>query len=265
MGEAFLHGNGGSNLLNFKVVGGTTEPTNPKENTVWINTDQKITSWIFSSKEPSDPVEGMVWFNVGSQSSAEFNVLKKNTLMIYPSFAKQHLSGVWVNKDAQCHLGGAWKPWWSYIFYDYGTEYLEFTGPIASVAKGFEAGDDAAASMAIQRNADNIKIYNGTTSVNLHCGIAYYNKKSDLTDFSTLTFKGQIVDDTSSNTHVGLGIWSSFGNYVNSNRAACITGKRSGEMNLDISGLKGEYYIGFWSLNNNKVSRYIVMNYLKLS
>ena len=31
--------------LNFKIVGGTTEPTNPKENTVWINTDVDIGEW----------------------------------------------------------------------------------------------------------------------------------------------------------------------------------------------------------------------------
>lgn len=256
---------GGVNPLNFKVVGSDVAPTNPKENTIWINTDQKVTFWVFSSKEPSNPVEGMVWFKVGSQSLSEFNALKKNTLMVYPGFAKQYLSGVWVNKDARCYQGGAWKPWWSYIFYDYGKEFLEFSGSIASLPKGFDAEDDAAASMAIQRNADNIKIYNGTTSPYLHCGIAYYNKKIDLTDFSTLTFKGQIVDDTEYNSHVGLGIWSSFGSYVDSNRVASITGKQSGEMNLDISGLKGEHYIGFWSLNHNQVSRYIVMNYLKLS
>lgn len=46
-------GGGGSNSLNFKVVGGTTAPVNPKENTIWVNTDVKITSWHFGAEEPN--------------------------------------------------------------------------------------------------------------------------------------------------------------------------------------------------------------------
>ena len=40
----------GKPFLNFNVVGGTTEPTNPKENTIWINTDTPISYWSLSSK-----------------------------------------------------------------------------------------------------------------------------------------------------------------------------------------------------------------------
>ena len=36
--------------LNFKVVGGTTKPTSPKENTIWINTDTEISNWFFAAK-----------------------------------------------------------------------------------------------------------------------------------------------------------------------------------------------------------------------
>ena len=44
---------GGGANLNFKVVGGTTEPASLKENTIWVNTDQKITSWHFGAEEPN--------------------------------------------------------------------------------------------------------------------------------------------------------------------------------------------------------------------
>ena len=55
MGECILHGNGGSKPLdlNFKVVGGTSTPTSPKENTVWVNTDTTITGWHFGPNEPN--------------------------------------------------------------------------------------------------------------------------------------------------------------------------------------------------------------------
>lgn len=38
--------------LNFEIVGGTTQPTNPTENMIWINTDTEITSYIFSATKP---------------------------------------------------------------------------------------------------------------------------------------------------------------------------------------------------------------------
>ena len=51
MGECILHG-GGGNLMNFKVVGGT-KPSNPKENTIWVNTNTAITGWHFGAEEPN--------------------------------------------------------------------------------------------------------------------------------------------------------------------------------------------------------------------
>lgn len=41
----------GANPLNFKVVG-NPQPANPKENTIWVNTSTKVTSWDFSASEP---------------------------------------------------------------------------------------------------------------------------------------------------------------------------------------------------------------------
>lgn len=46
-------GNGGSSAgLNFKVVGGTVQPNNPSENTIWVNTENEITGWYFSIDDP---------------------------------------------------------------------------------------------------------------------------------------------------------------------------------------------------------------------
>lgn len=38
--------------LNFEVVGGTSTPSNPKENMIWVNTSQAITSWDFAETQP---------------------------------------------------------------------------------------------------------------------------------------------------------------------------------------------------------------------
>ena len=53
-GEVLIFGAGGGGAnLNFRVLGGTTQPANPKENDIWVNTDAKITSWVFSVTEPN--------------------------------------------------------------------------------------------------------------------------------------------------------------------------------------------------------------------
>lgn len=51
MAKAFLHGSGAS-PLNFRVVGGSTQPADPKENTLWVTTDRDISGYAFSPGEP---------------------------------------------------------------------------------------------------------------------------------------------------------------------------------------------------------------------
>ena len=91
MGEAYITRRGGS-LLNFKVVDGTSAPKH-KENTIWVNTDTKMTGWLFSPTQPPNPeVDGMVWFLTGISSNGEFNALKKNGIQVCPISAKQFIS-----------------------------------------------------------------------------------------------------------------------------------------------------------------------------
>lgn len=79
-----------------------------KENTIWVDTNTKITSHAFSATEPTNPVEGMVWFKVGATSVAPFNALKKNSIMVYVDGCSQYISGAWVAKNAQIYQG-EWK------------------------------------------------------------------------------------------------------------------------------------------------------------
>ena len=106
---------GGGTALNFRVVGGTTAPTNPAENCIWVNTDTPITSWIFSATKPSPAEAGMVLITTGTSSTVEFNALKKNDIQVYPISAKQYVSGAWVDKDAKSYHNGKWVDWVTYL------------------------------------------------------------------------------------------------------------------------------------------------------
>lgn len=51
MAQAFLHG-GGTDPLNFKVIGGTSAPANPRENDIWVNTNTPVIGWDFCTEKP---------------------------------------------------------------------------------------------------------------------------------------------------------------------------------------------------------------------
>lgn len=66
--------------LNFKVVGGTTKPGNPKENTIWVNTNVEITEYAFSTKNPfADDTELIVQANHTINSSSTNIVIIDNS------------------------------------------------------------------------------------------------------------------------------------------------------------------------------------------
>lgn len=111
MGTCFLYGNGGSGgaSLNFKVIGGTTEPVSPSENTIWVNTDTEVTSWAFSTDIPGSPTAGMVWVKTGFESATPFNALKKNEVQVCPFSTQQYLNGAWANKTAMIYTNGVWS------------------------------------------------------------------------------------------------------------------------------------------------------------
>lgn len=105
---------GGSGGLNFKVVGGTSAPASPKENTIWINTNTTITSYVFSATQPTGSA-GMVWIFIVTSSNAEFNALKKNGIQVCPISAKQYVGSAWVDKIAKSYQGGEWVDWFKTI------------------------------------------------------------------------------------------------------------------------------------------------------
>lgn len=127
-GQFETTGGGGAEGLNFEVVGGIVLPSDPAENTIWVNTDTEIAGWAFSPEEPDDMAEGMVWIPTGLSSMAAFNALKNNSLMVYPMSCKQYVGGSWAAPTAQIYQGGEWVEMWNGVLYDYGNQYESITG-----------------------------------------------------------------------------------------------------------------------------------------
>lgn len=237
---------GGGAGLKLKVVGGTAAPANPKENTVWVDTDTEIEGWAFSSTQPESPKEGMLWFKTTERSSAAMNIDKKNTVMLYPGGCSQYIGGAWVSRDAQSFIGGKWVDWRTY-FYNKGDQCTDLTG--GWLAKGVltEAGKGVSVKPSITQNADNMTIvFTGAQYAN---GLIYTKNQIDLTEFKTITINGS-ANCPVTRANINLGVYSSVPSYAGQTRVASADIKKSNvilngvfETMLDVSALSGKYYL----------------------
>lgn len=225
----------GGNPLNFKVVGGTSKPGNPKENTIWINTDTEITSWIFSTTQPAGE-EGMVWFSTGAGSSSEFNALKKNNITVNPMQVKQYIDGAWVKKEGFLYQNGTWIG----LLND---KTIFANGAFAS---GFSAQGHESVSVSVSNNRVGWSGYTGCVGMDILPAV-------NLTPYKTLKIN---MDCMMYPNNDGVGYWVSFG--VSKSRYWAEKGSdmaakqyhevksmSRGNYTVDISSLSGEYYIKF--------------------
>lgn len=233
-----MNGGGGA-ALNFKVVGGTTEPVSPSENTIWVNTDADITSWIFSATEPETPAEGMILVLTSTASTIEFNALKKNGIQVYPMTAKQYVSGAWVDKTAKSYQDGAWVEWITYM-YDKGNQFTALTG-------GWAAYGDVA---DVKFESDHI-LLELKSGYNEQTAAAHTVNKIDVTGISTLYFyidertSDDIEESSKISKYAAVGIsnspdirtdgWVAYTQVSKSSQGALYT--------VDISQYSGSYYV----------------------
>ena len=214
--------------LNFEIVGGTTQPSNPVENTIWINTSNAITNYHFSVESPEEE-EGVVWITIGTTSDVEFSPLKDNTIKIYPLRVKQYISGTWIEKVVKTYQNGAWVDWWNSELYNLGDEYTHITGGFTSFCPGIV--DLTSMGTATKYDTYMYLYANGTSSA---IGPA---KMIDLTHFNKLNIN---FTSSSSNNRRGIAV-SKTKKY--SDWAASIGASSTGVKSVNISSLTGEYYV----------------------
>ena len=221
--------------LNFKVVGGTTQPTNPKENTIWINTDAEIAGWALSADAPTDPAEGMVWIKNGTLSGSVFNALKKENLLVYPLYASQYISGAWIKKEAYIYQAEEWKPFNTYVFYN------------GTLLEGYELKGSYNSEDAVTYDAP--KISNGkiTYSKSGRSGF-YINPQFNVSEYTKLRIVYTLsMSGTSTWASCGIATTNRWGQATAGMTAAAnmtYDGTQK-TMELDISNVTGNFYILF--------------------
>ena len=239
----------GAAPLNFKVVAATSAPAAPAENTLWVNTGSAITSWVFSPAEPESPAEGMVWFQTGGSGDARFNALKKNAISLSPVSCRQYLSGAWQTKDARLYADSAWQLLWNGQLYDSGKEYEAITGGWKVTALAVDGGASAGGG-EVTKNADSM-VFTGRGAV-LHCA-----KKIDLTEYSKISLTGTLNGAAGEPTWCNFRIWSELGSTQAANVVARYDSNgTSTNPSIDISGLEGEFVVGFGCHGSKSVTVY---------
>lgn len=240
MAKGFKAGAGGGAPMNFKVVG-NPQPSNPKENIIWVNTDVPIGKWHFDANRPNDLQEGDVWFSVGTSSPVEFNALKKNGIQVYPLSAKQYVSGELVYVTTKSYQGGEWVDWFTYL-YEVGNVFEELTGGYTSFVEqgGYARVDADGMRFQTVRNQSGYYPSSGLSTV----------KKIDFTKHKSVTAKGTLTrNGTGSSFWVGL-FPNSGGDMSSPVVRSYYEENGNFEFSVDIQNVTGSYYLKVGTMVN---------------
>lgn len=251
--DAFITRRGGNGSpLNFEIVGGTTQPENPKENTIWVNTETEITGWSFSENEPTSPAHGNVWFETNDNGEKEFNALTENEMIISPVAARQYASSGWIDRDAYIYQFGSWTILMSGTLYDNGEEFNDKTGGWTVL--------NASANATCAIMSDHIQL-GWTAADHLHAVVRTQNKiefpygkyttLKMLSDMSSF-FANDGVKDTNR-----FGLTTNSGVLSATNQFSYVTTYNTPGTglvtSLDISGAEGEFYVAVLNVGRGKI------------
>lgn len=270
-------GGGGGGGLNFAIVGGLTQPTSPKENTIWVKTETKIPGWAFSPTEPTNPEGGMVFFKTDLTSSVGFNALRKNEIAVLPTSAQQFVDGQWKNVESHIYIGGQWVQFSFEALYLYnkGEIFTDVIGSFKSVGKNIDkdnafVGNQAPTIEYLESAMKLIKYPAGGAKG----GIVITELAIDLTSAESLVCElgdTRVSNASNINGVMALNVWDSIPPYTGTKGVAYDNlNKYNGSENkitIDVSGLTGNHYIGFalWGfLGKNEQAPYVTVNALYL-
>lgn len=123
----------GSSVISvgISVVGGSVRPSSPNGTTIWVDTNDTITSYVFSSQEPSNPTSGMVWLIINDDKwlarDNTFDISSSPKVTLAVGAALQYSSNAWVNKHAELYKNSSWTNIITWC-YNEGEKFPIFTG-----------------------------------------------------------------------------------------------------------------------------------------
>lgn len=199
MAAAILEIQGGGADLNFEIVGGTAQPSSPKENTIWVNTSVDVPYWGFFAEEPVSADEGTVAIIVKTDNpSVSFNAINNddNVLMVYAYVAKQYVSGSWNPVPSAIYQSGEWVDLYVWLFKEGNAELVE------KWSAAYQSGNTA---NVVSITPECIQITTNSYSyaaMRAHC-------RFDVTDINTLYFDVLVSANDSTIYYASVGLIAS--------------------------------------------------------
>lgn len=223
MGQCFLYGNGSAGA-GLTIVSGLTEPVKPKENMIWVKSDKAGKKYVFAEDAPEAPAEGLIWFSAtGDGIITQANV---------------YADGAWNRVDAYMYLSGAWVHIASAVVYLYnkGDTCDAVSGGWEAAAWHINSGAPGSvpnltygdSSLAVSPTYGQEGLVNTRASVNLDkirkvCAV--------------------ISGNTSTNSYLAVSTGSGERGFPPNQKAS--KSLFNGTVELDVSALSGNYFVGF--------------------
>ena len=129
-------GSGGESL-NFRVIGGTTQPQSASDNTIWINTSTPIGTYYVSDYTPLGASAGDVWIKTKPTTSIDINVVKgSHGIYAHLDSVYQYAGGLWTAMTAYIYQNSSWVQ----IIHVEGCITYDFTKSLADSNTGMFPG-----------------------------------------------------------------------------------------------------------------------------
>lgn len=267
MAIGFKHGSSGGDLLGITVVSGTARPSAPKENTIWVNSESAIVSWVISPVQPNG-TPGQFWIKTNAASSVSMNAIKKNGIIVKPWSAYEYTSnGGWEEREVMVYQSEEWREIDTSLYiYNNGTS-TGYSWKCNETMKQTSSGYTAAAS----------RVTVGDTTVTVKCATRGYDFANifttdssgsfvtvDLSEYTKVRIKGA-VSGASTDTACVFRVLSEMGDLCTKNNVlsqSLYTGII--DATIDISSVNTSGYIGFTLYNSNQGVPELVLSELWL-
>ena len=224
MGQCFLYGNGSTGGgEGFAVVSGLTEPARPKENMIWVKSDKTGKKYVFAEAAPEAPAEGLIWFSAtGDGIITQANV---------------YADGAWNRVDAYMYLSGTWVHITSAIVYLYNKG-----DTCNAVSGGWEA-----ARWYINSGAPGS--VPGLTYGDSSLAVSYTGQEGLLETRASVNLDkirkvcAVISGNTNANSYLAVSTGSGERGFPTNQKSS--KSLSNGTVELDVSALSGNYFVGF--------------------
>lgn len=267
---------GGGTSLSFDVVGGTSQPANPKENTIWVNSPNDVRAWYISPTEPTRAsgnndanafAAGHIWIKTSESSAVTIDILRKNSIIVHPSSVYEYTDSGWTERGAQIYQRGAWADLkTTFYIYNNGNstgyslkcdEAMRYrTSGYAAEAERVTVGSSSITVATEGRVYDFANIF-VTNSSGTFVAL-------DLSNYTMIRIKGALTGATKE-TNCVFRVMSEMGTVCTENNVASqsfIAGTI--DATIDVSSIDSSCYLGFTLYNEEQITKVIAFELTEL-